>query len=531
MSSLAVIPLPKTRRRKAGLAFWMRRVLDECDHAAHELAADPVHDLRVCLRRCRSMADGIMTVDPDPGWKQMKKAGKRLFSSLGELRDVQVMAEWVQRLGVPDDPVTTALLHFLNTREVHLKTEASNSLKDFDRKQWTRWSRELPRRASRLRQGSVVFGHLALERWNEAHELHRLALRHGSQSSWHRLRIGIKRFRYLVENFLPQQHAKWKDDLKELQDLLGEVHDLDVLWATALELAVFPDEPLRLHWHTRVEKERAERIRKYRDKMMGKNALWQTWREELPQASRIAAAGFKRMELWASFRDPDMKHSTHVARLAVRLFDGLVGIGEIAVPPVVRPPVVSPSVHQREILRAGALLHDVGRFRKEKGHQKVSYRMIHQMPPPLGWQQHDLQMAAIVARFHRGALPRPGQKVLRGLSRTEGRQARLLAGILRLANALDAERDGRIRRLEVALHQGVIVVAAEGYSPLDQLAESVAAARHLLEVVMRRPIAVRPLKTATHKLQAGTYAPAARLPAVAGPKAEGRILTLESRRG
>jgi CHAD domain-containing protein len=526
LSSLAVIPLPKTQRRKAGLAFWMLRVLEECDHAAPDLAADPVHDLRVCLRRCRSMADGIMTVDPDPGWKQMKKAGKRLFSSLGDLRDVHVMAEWVQRLGGPDDPVTTALLHFLNTREGQLKTEASRSLKEFDRKQWARWSRELPRRASRLRQGSVVFGHLALERWNDAHELHRMVLRHGSQSSWHRLRIGLKRFRYLIENFLPQQHAKWKDDLKELQDLLGEVHDLDVLWATALDLGAFPDESARLQWHTRIEEERAERIRKYRAKMMGTKSFWQIWREELPQGGRIAAAGFKRMELWASFRDPDLKHSSHVVRLALQLYDGLVGIGESASPPVAAPPD-----HGREILRAAALLHDVGRFRKEKGHHKAAYRLICQMPPPLGWQQQDLQMAAIAVRYHRGGLPRAGQRALRGLSRTARQQARLLAGILRLANAFDAERDRRIRRLELVHRQGVIVVAAEGYSPLDQLAESVAAARHLLEVVLRRPIVVRPLKTAALKARgrAEPRKPAAILPV--GVAAKAHILRLEPRRG
>src|SRR3974390_2074900 len=76
----------------------MLRVLDECDRASAGFAADPVHDLRVSLRRCRSMADGMMAMDPDPSWKAMKKAGKRLFQSLGELRDVQIMMEWVERL-------------------------------------------------------------------------------------------------------------------------------------------------------------------------------------------------------------------------------------------------------------------------------------------------------------------------------------------------------------------------------------------------------------------------------------------------
>src|SRR5262249_31286369 len=109
----------------------MLRVLEECDRAAADFAPDPVHDLRVALRRCRSMADGIMAIDPSPGWKRMKKAGKRLFSSLGELRDVQVMQEWVQRLGQPDDPATGRLLQFLKERETQLKQEASQALNSF----------------------------------------------------------------------------------------------------------------------------------------------------------------------------------------------------------------------------------------------------------------------------------------------------------------------------------------------------------------------------------------------------------------
>ena len=81
-------PMPtKPDKKKSGLAFWMQRVLEECDRAALNFAPDPVHDLRVALRRCCSIADGIAAIDPDPRWKDMKKAGKRLFRRLGELRD------------------------------------------------------------------------------------------------------------------------------------------------------------------------------------------------------------------------------------------------------------------------------------------------------------------------------------------------------------------------------------------------------------------------------------------------------------
>ena len=103
----------KSKSKPTGLRYWMLRVLEECDNVAANFSADPVHDLRVSLRRCRSLADGLRAIDPDPAWKQMKKAGRALFASLGELRDVQVMEEWTHHFDSADDPVTGKLLaHF-----------------------------------------------------------------------------------------------------------------------------------------------------------------------------------------------------------------------------------------------------------------------------------------------------------------------------------------------------------------------------------------------------------------------------------
>ena len=61
-----MVSTPIPNDNKAGLAYWAQRVLEECDKASHEFAADPVHDLRVAIRRCRSMADGLRIMDPDP---------------------------------------------------------------------------------------------------------------------------------------------------------------------------------------------------------------------------------------------------------------------------------------------------------------------------------------------------------------------------------------------------------------------------------------------------------------------------------
>jgi len=148
-------PRLKSRKKQHGLAFWMQRVLEECDRASTDFAADPVHDLRVALRRCRSMADGFMAMDPDPAWKRMKKAGKNLFSKLGELRDVQIMQEWLQKLAPGGDQISATLLQFTAVREVEFKRESALALEAFDRNQWRKWSRELPHRAARVRTGAA----------------------------------------------------------------------------------------------------------------------------------------------------------------------------------------------------------------------------------------------------------------------------------------------------------------------------------------------------------------------------------------
>ncbi len=511
---------PATPKPKLGLRAWMERVPMECDRATIGFDADAVHDLRVALRRCRSLADGLMAIDSDSSWKEMKKAGRKLFQALGELRDMQVMAEWIEKLGDAgagdaasrvsteggSESVVVRLLDRVHGREGECKQHAFKDLNQFDRKQWRQWTRTLPRRAARVRPGSVVYLHLALEKWIAAYDLHKHALRTRSQVSWHALRIGIKRFRYTVENFLPRQHALWGGDLKELQDLLGEVHDLDVLWAMAVEAQAFPDVESRNRWREKVNAERAKRIERYREKMVGRQSLWRVWRAELPSGPRLRAAAMSRLRVWAGYRDPDFAQSERVARLALLLYDGLknagLGMGTTTAKPETSGLVadgVSNDVPNdwRAVLRAAALMRDVGKAKGAENHQKHSYRMIRGLAPPLGWSARELELAAVVARYHRGALPRPRGKSMQTLELADRRTAMELAGVLRLANALEM-RNGRESanspRLEVSVQDRFVVVRVAGYSALDRSAEDIAAARHLLETVLRRPVLVRGLR-------------------------------------
>jgi CHAD domain-containing protein/HD superfamily phosphodiesterase len=496
----------------------MLQVLEQCENVSADFSPDSVHDLRVSLRRCRSLADGVMALDSDPGWKAMKKAGKRLFQRLGTLRDIHVMEEWIERLepvcveagdspalltseqiseAAPDesilhsgsgDPAAQALLKILKDREDEQKREAQAALAEFDQKLWRQWSKSLPARAAHFRPGNALFKHLALERWTEARELHSRALRNRSQTAFHSLRIGIKRFRYIVENFLPAEHNAWSNDLKHMQDLLGEVHDLDVLWATAISCHVFPDADSQNRWHAQILSERGKRIEGYREKMVGENSLWQVWRAALPQAEQIQTLATRRMKLWANGLDPDFAHSERVASLALQLYDGLLSTGW--------QPAVD-GISARSSLLAAALLHDVGKSKGEKGHHKTSFELIRAHANPLGWKPADLQRAAIVARFHQGTLPTRKHKTLRDLLPDEQKGTIQLSAILRLANALDAGHDGQIRRVQIENVEGknhsheALTIYAEGYSPVGLSAQTIAAERHLLETVLRRPIILK----------------------------------------
>lgn len=266
---------------KIGLAAWMDRVIAELDQAQCNFSPEAIHDLRVALRRCLSLAEFHRALDPQEDWRKMRKQGKRLFKQLSELRDTQVMLEWLTRLGVSKDSAGIQMATHLGRREAKLHKAALKALSGFNRKKWTKRRIRLLKASLSMPLGDPIYKRFAMKRWQTAHDLHRQALRNRSQAAFHRLRIGLKHFRYTIEHFLPQQHELWGNDLKLLQDALGEHHDLFVLWQAALNLGVLADTRLRTRWHARIEKESKIRLQTYRAKTLGKKSVWPVWRAGL----------------------------------------------------------------------------------------------------------------------------------------------------------------------------------------------------------------------------------------------------------
>lgn len=104
----------------------------------------------------------------------------------------------------------------------------------------------------------------------------------------------------------------------------------------------------------------------------------------------------------------------------------------------------------RELLEMAARLQDVGYVISYEQHHKHSYHLIRNSQLP-GVRQHDLELIANVARYHRGASPKKKHDSFRRLSSGEKERVRQLAAILRLAGGLDRSRSQQVRDVRAVI--------------------------------------------------------------------------------
>lgn len=233
-----------------------------------------VHDLRVALRRCRSLAQGLAVVDPvgRATWRHLSTTGRPLFAGLGALRDAQVMRQWMTDL-VPGEASATAVAA-IDGGFPDLVAGAVAALANFDTVAWDELSLLAPPRADIMLQKRPALVWLALVRFQEARDLHVTAMRRRQAEDLHQVRIGVKRLRYTLESLLPDRHRGVSKTLKRLQDVLGDLHDLDVVLAT-----LGPAEPAV---RAGVEATRLERLLTYKAMATGRPSAWTTLRAALP---------------------------------------------------------------------------------------------------------------------------------------------------------------------------------------------------------------------------------------------------------
>ena len=163
MATVTTLPARLTASAKAQprqLSDSMDKVRDELEKVRSKPDVDSVHDLRVALRRCRSVATVFEEIDPDDSWPEMRRKAKKLFRALGGLRDAHVMDDWVKKLAAEDDAVRMHIHSLSKSDEPELGNEVAKAAGKFDDRAW-----KSLRQRYQERESQFLFGWRAITSW------------------------------------------------------------------------------------------------------------------------------------------------------------------------------------------------------------------------------------------------------------------------------------------------------------------------------------------------------------------------------
>lgn len=464
------------------LAFWMHRTLEElAEFRANPGDKDTVHDLRVALRRCRAVGAAVLEIDPHEDWLEMRGQARKLFRNLGALRDAQIMREWLDELQREEGLFKQSLLRLLAQREDAALEKATRHAECFSQDRWARLRHRLELRLRVVPLGGNAARCLALERLEEAWELHRRALRTEKARPWHALRIGIKRFRYTAESLVPVLHSEFGESLKRVQDVLGDIQDLHVLSDFVNEARGAQPELPAPDWDARIAAMVQEKADTYRQMALGNAGVWQVWRAGFPrdQWLRLASARF-----FVTRRTLDSKprRSLAVTRIALRLWRELRALSE-------KHKVSAFSdAAERRVLETAARLSGIRAPRKKKASGKSVRTYLLASPLPPGWTFAEWERVAWAIRFERGREPDTHHRKFSSLPIEQQAAVQLLAGLLRLARALQKAgvNSGAALRLE-SLPNGLLLRVA-GVEDSPENAARFVTAKRMLERALSRTL-------------------------------------------
>lgn len=208
---------------------------------------EAVHAARVSSRRLRAAMDGAAEAFSKPWYRSLHKSAKLITRTLGHVRDQDVLleklaadreqADAAERLGIDRlierttaerDDARSALLHTLRKSRMKRMRKASRLRfparrdKGARRDAWhLRQESMLPKRARRQIE----------ERAIDLFEYEPIIPDANAVVELHDARIAVKRLRYTLELFelgIGDEAAQLIQDTKGLQEVLGQLHDLDV---------------------------------------------------------------------------------------------------------------------------------------------------------------------------------------------------------------------------------------------------------------------------------------------------------------
>jgi exopolyphosphatase/guanosine-5'-triphosphate,3'-diphosphate pyrophosphatase len=167
-------------------------------------------------------------------------------------------------------------------------------------------------------------------------------------------------------------------------------------------------------------------------------------------------------------------HAEHVARLSVALFDATRGLHRLP-------------AADRELLRLGALLHDVGEHVEHRRHHRHSSYLIRHAGLQ-GFEPAETAVLVALARYHRRGLPKEEHEEWRAVPRARRRAAATLVALLRVADGLDRGHGQEVTGLSARVRRDAVVVRLRGSGDLALDAWAASEKADLFGEVFGRPV-------------------------------------------
>ncbi len=146
----------------------------------------------------------------------------------------------------------------------------------------------------------------------------------------------------------------------------------------------------------------------------------------------------------ADHYDVEPVHRDLVTRFALHLFDQLKPLHKLG-------------PRERLLLQVASILHDVGNYVGIHEHYIHSEYII-RYSEIIGLSTEETQIIAAIARYHSSTTPSEDLSHFRQISAENRRLIAKLAAILRLADALDDDRQQKISRISVSIRTHTVVI-------------------------------------------------------------------------
>jgi len=190
---------------------------------------DSVHDLRVASRRLRATVGLFAPFIDGKVVRRISKRLRRVTRELGRLRNIDEAAIYFGSLPALL-PVLNGLLPGAREREMRAVTDV---LKPLPLQELDRLLRKEVAGLARIPHDDqdlqVYLSEISLQRYRAVHDLLVPSTIPENVETRHRLRIAIKKWRYLLETLgqvCRQDYSATLDTLKEHQTLLGSLNDM-----------------------------------------------------------------------------------------------------------------------------------------------------------------------------------------------------------------------------------------------------------------------------------------------------------------